>query len=41
MPFTTYQEVSEYSSFISRDGDQIHAAMDPDPDYSTLRGSDF
>ena len=42
MPFTTYQEVSEYSSFISYvTATKYMPPWTPDPDYSTLRGERF
>ena len=42
MPFTTYQEVSEYSSFISYvTGTKYMPPWTPDPGYSTLRGERY
>ena len=42
MPFTTYEEVSEYSSFISYvTATKYMPPWTPDPDYSTLRGERF
>ena len=42
MPFTTYQEVSDYSSFISYvTSTGYMPPWTPDPEYSTLRGERF
>ena len=42
MPFTTYEEVSEYSSFISYvTATKYMPPWTPDPAYSTLRGERF
>ncbi|MGB2190805.1 MAG: c-type cytochrome, partial [Flavobacteriales bacterium] len=42
MPFTSYQEVSEYSSFISYvTSTGYMPPWTPDPEYSTLRGERF
>lgn len=42
MPFTTYEEVSEFSAFISYvTATKYMPPWTPDPDYSTLRGERF